>query len=511
MRKRILTAMLLAVATCFAVSCQKDEDVIDALDNMRLSKFTGSINQPGADAKTTLDGNSVQWVSGDKVAINGKTYTAIPNSDPTTTKFGLPEGESDVDLVDGYYTAYYPASLLVGDQPTLPAVQNYEAGRISNLPMYAKSDNTTLAFHNICGVMELTLKGSKKVSGIVVSSESAALNGAFSVNSDNVAVINDAPSYANKTVTLNCESDVQLNGTGVKFWIALPAGSHKLTLSVYAEDGTYCDKMTTGNVTIAANKIYSFDWQPEFSMRRELSGPFAGNNRTIRFAMGNVIGELGARDYAFHAHQYDRYLNGGENFEYERGEECDMFSRVSVDENLDGSCNGRILDYFNDGGGQWLLPSEEDMTNIIGTTRSGSTVNGLVNCRFAKVSINTGSETVPGIMLCPDDATIIGAEISGWNETAVGYTNATTLSKVQWSVYERSGCVFLPYRLYSYVPGYPTSGTDINYWLTGEVIQWTNYPAFGYEGTGYRPRGITLSSGGDTECFYVRLIQVDNN
>ena len=100
-------------------------------------------------------------------------------------------------------------------------------------------------------------------------------------------------------------------------------------------------------------------------------------------------------------------------------------------------------------------------------TRSGSTVNGTSNARYAYATINTdGTSSVEGMILFPDGVTIADSEAS-WGTINGSGTKCTS---AQWTALEGKGCVFLPaagYRinatvLGAYGPG--TSGNIFYYW-----------------------------------------------
>ena len=65
------------------------------------------------------------------------------------------------------YRAIYPSSAT--DQYfnfVLPAEQPYVAGGIAAFPMYAESDELSFSFKNLCGIIQINLKGEKSVSSI---------------------------------------------------------------------------------------------------------------------------------------------------------------------------------------------------------------------------------------------------------------------------------------------------------------------------------------------------------
>ena len=415
MKRKFMSALLIVAATCFTVSCEKDDKDNQSNTN---SKFSGTIEQLASDAKTELgDNDIVKWNPGDKITVNGQRLIATLETPGTTTGFAF---EGEVKTLGAPYTAYYPASIYNGGTPTLPAVQQYTADRIDNLPMYAYSSNSpTLQFHNICGVVELTLKGDKKVRSIDVSSESTALCGAFTVT-NNAAVITAAASDDNKKVTLYCgAAGAQLNAAGIKFWVAIPAGNHQLKFRVNATDGSYSEFTTNSTKTVEANHIYAFVKEPGFE-ESVASGPFmVADGRTLYFAKGNLTSE--SNSYKF----YDDQLTSSD---YDGTFQWNTVNTLAASQ-------------LTIEGHEWNVPTVDDWNVIIGTSgsRPGSNVNGTTGCRYALAQFGV----TKGLLLCPDgkDITIDGLNVT-WNSAAGQYSNPMDVTV--WTELEKKGFVFLP-------------------------------------------------------------------
>ena len=460
MRKKIFPIFLLAAAACFAVSCEKDDTLSENPtnpNNQRLSKFSGSIEQLASDSKTHLGQNDVVlWDNNDPIVINGQDYQAAPDETDATKANFVTSAQTDVNPDgEGYYTAYYPASIYNSGTPTLPAVQQYTANHIDNLPMYAKSNTTSLQFHNICGVMELNLKGSKTVQTISVTAmDNTALNGPFSV-AGNKAVMSPCSQASQRTVTLDCGTGVQLNAsTATKFWIALPEfSSTQLQLTVRATDGTYLQKNTTANVSLQANHIQTINMTLADADFKPTSGRFQGaNGRILMFACGNLKKENNT--YTFFEDQKD-YVKSTTKTERL---DVDLFTYSALSNASSGQFEFEISGYPTISGGPWIVPSKADWESIIGTTRPGSTVNGTAGHHFAKVKIGNVGYT----LLCPDDAVITDAvNITNWNQTGANYVS---LTDEQWQVFENAGCVLLPAAGYFSGSSVNSVGTLGYYW-----------------------------------------------
>lgn len=274
MKKNTLYIMLSAAlaATLTLASCSVEVEPIIAEN----ASFTGTITQFGGNTtRTSLSyqdatTRSVIWNSGDQIIINGVKYDATPETaDPATAQFSLHTGEEqEAQPVSGKYEAIYPASLYDSEtgKYILPAIQSYEPGKISNSPMRAVSESSSLHFTNVCALIELTLKGTETIKKIEISNDGYALCGPFNFESTVYASTTDETD-ATKTVTLDCGEGVTLNNEdGVKFLISIPERTYpSLTFKVTCTDRKVYEKTTKANISVTHSTIYAFTWTPEFS------------------------------------------------------------------------------------------------------------------------------------------------------------------------------------------------------------------------------------------------------
>ena len=398
----------MAVAAIAALSsCTKEEE------------SNASFNDSGAFYATIEDGSTrttlgsdkkVLWSAGDKISINGKTYTLNDGDGTTHATF---TGES----VSGTpYNAYYPASLYDGTTATLPAIQTYQEGKISNLPMYAQSDDQNLTFKNLCGVIALTLKGTKSVKSITVTS-TANLCGEFTVT-DNAAVI----SSGTKTVTLDCGSGVTLDATnGKTFYIAIPAGSHQLTFRINTTDSYYYTQTTKSAVTVERNNIYPIEWTPTFCLNGQFS---VSATKQVHFTKGNLYWD--GSDFRFETSQtaYPTEWNTSHvgHFFWTKTAENSYASSYS-----DGTCTGNDKFFADEStpltveGQSGLYALSSDEWGYLINTRN-------TNLRKQNVTVNGVSGC---LVLAPDD---------------YDYTNSplqTSYDAEAWATAEAAGLVCL--------------------------------------------------------------------
>ena len=84
----------------------------------------------------------------------------------------------------------------------------------------------------------------------------------------------------------------------------------------------------------------------------------------------------------------------------------------------------------------WRVPTNAEWASILGTTRSGSTVNGASNKHYAMIQL----ADVSGLLIFPDGETITGVELSYMDNT----TSNTGITESQLDNYLSQGCIFLP-------------------------------------------------------------------
>lgn len=84
----------------------------------------------------------------------------------------------------------------------------------------------------------------------------------------------------------------------------------------------------------------------------------------------------------------------------------------------------------------WRLPTNAEWASILGTTRSGSTVNGSSNKHYAMMQLTD----VVGLLIFPDGETITGAALSNMDNA----TTNTGITESELDEYLSQGCIFLP-------------------------------------------------------------------
>ena len=248
----------MAVAAIAALSsCTSDNDLeMNKNTGKEALTFTATMEDAGEDTRATFNTTykCAAWEVGDQISINGKAYIAQSAGTTTTFKATTTGQEASGPKFSAYFACEYD-----GETATLPSsiTETWKEGQF-NMPMYATSTTTDLAFKNLCGVLKITVSQSQmaKVKSITVSSANCATSGAFTVNED-AAVLTDASTVAN-TVTVTYSEAVTVAEAGTAFYVAVPAQTYR-NLQIAVSDGTHTKGMCTKygvDVVIGRNKIY---------------------------------------------------------------------------------------------------------------------------------------------------------------------------------------------------------------------------------------------------------------
>lgn len=234
--------LLIALASFAAIAaCQKNGFTVSPSQ-------TGSIYatmEEVTDTRTSMDvDNNIRWSNGDRIigfmySTLGVEYQVNPASvGETSASFdeisagGLYAG-TELDHIIAWYP--YSSSVKVTKSGsdytlavTLPADQIYSKGSFGNgaFPMVAVSKTNFITFKNVCGAMNLQLKGTQKVASVMIEGN----NGEMLSGEATVTAYTDGskPSISmgsdeSTSVTLSCDPAIQLDeNTATEFIITLP-------------------------------------------------------------------------------------------------------------------------------------------------------------------------------------------------------------------------------------------------------------------------------------------------
>lgn len=276
MKRKIMGLMAILA---MAVACQKNESITQETDTTLYAAM-----EEVASTRTMLDDNkNVLWSEGDQIVAFMKTslglkYQVTPESvGKTAARFTKISTGNPDDLYAGselsHNVAYYPYSDIANCMRSgenyeisviLPTEQTYTANSFGNgsLPMVAVSEDNNITFRNVCGGLNLQLKGTQKVTSIKLEGKnSELLSGAATVTAytyETKPAITMA-SGASKSVTLNCGNGVQLNeSTATEFIIALPPVlfSKGFTVTVTDSDSkTYTVETNKANTVLRSSLL----------------------------------------------------------------------------------------------------------------------------------------------------------------------------------------------------------------------------------------------------------------
>lgn len=477
----LLSLMALTGITMLS-SCSK-EDVGDG------TQFRATMEGCAArDGKTALSGMSLNWVSGDQVAIYGTAgcglYSATPQTPATTAVFDNVSGTTG----DGPFRAFYPSTLTTdGVNITLPAAQTYVENSLNEFPMYAESATNQLAFKNLCGVLKLHLaKANTNITTISVTAN-AEICGDFTVS-----YVNDVPylSYTgngSKTVTMTCAT-AQAIDNGRDFYIYLPAFDTLKSITLTTDDGRVCTKTVKSNVCIGVQRstvteIAFGENDMEFILPEgALPGLFSVSaTQQVRFSQGNLQYQASTDTWRFAEHQYDCVGYGNSNISPTYSGWIDLFGAGTGNNPTLSSTNHSDYSTFVDWGtnaisnggntpNQWRTLSQREWRYLVLSRPNASNKLGTGN-------INGYG----GLIILPDNWTLpSGCSFSsGFAPTEQDWSR-NSYTHVQWEQMESAGALFLPAtNIRVGTNSYYTSNRG-HYWATDGTSDGVNWDLLGF-------------------------------
>ena len=499
MKKTSIFLAATFVALAFA-SCAKEELEPEITPETNASLvFTANTYA----TKTTLSSDDfVLWQAGDQINVNGKVYNISEGSGTARAKFVAHSEDAVKD--GGFYYAFYPESISYnGGSITLPETQTYanNAGLANVNPMFAKSDDETLSFKNICALIELNLKGNRSVRSITISADEK-LSGAATFDASTLALT----ATGSNRVTLNCGAGVALTEGGTKFYIALPGNIYNnFTITVEDTGGLIATKTLNNALKLERAMIRPITWTPSFyGVFAVCMGPdgIAGtaDDLKVKFSQGNLYydGSL----FQFEANQYDfRHVYNGDNknavingqvittpanhvgtfyysntasVAYNNGSYIDNDKATTDilftnDQNQTAAVSAPNANFTVNGQtGKYRALTSTEWTYLF-NNRTTTTTGMTGNAKYAMVKIAIkydGTNDLMGLLLFPDsfawNATTMGTAPASVNSTTVN--TAHTYSIEEFGYIESAGAVFLPAagsRNGSYASNVGTYG---NYW-----------------------------------------------
>lgn len=253
-RHNMITFAAMLAAT-FVLSCTKAEQ-FDV--QQQETVITAGLEQ----TKTTLDGINVVWADHEDISVlsaQANDRMRLSSGAGTTSA----QFRGILSEADGYVCMYpYNENASVAEGVlsfSIPQTQVLAAGSFWNDcniavgTMTAASASTT--FHNVCGAIELQLKGSGAISKIVIKDKSG-----MKLWGDARLEVNGAGTDAQKLtleggsdeIVLDCAQGFTLTSTATTFVAIVPAGAFAqgFTATVHAMDGSTVDISSDKDNTI---------------------------------------------------------------------------------------------------------------------------------------------------------------------------------------------------------------------------------------------------------------------
>ena len=232
-------------------------------EEMPVSEMVEIVVSGESATRTTLDGSSVIWNSGDRMRV-------FSTSDASGKVFLLKSGEGtstghfygEIPAGDTFFGVYPSTATFNGASTftfTLPDEVEYTEGSFapgSNPMLSATSEDiTSFSMRNLCGVMKLRLTGTIAVSSLELTF-AGSVSGPGTVARGNTTLTMTGSSEANRKVTMSCP-DIELDGsTPTDFYFVLPAGEYDgFTIKATMPNSNYSVKNVNSSFTITRSQV----------------------------------------------------------------------------------------------------------------------------------------------------------------------------------------------------------------------------------------------------------------
>ncbi len=284
----------MAVAAIAALSsCSSDNEVFNSEAKKALT-FTATMENIGGDTRATFNATDkcAEWeVGDDKIYIIGvdasnnateASYVASGTNGTSTTFEPATQGQ---EVSGQTFRAFFPTYIAAGSIPEIPhEIEEIWAEGKFNMPMYAMSNTTTLAFQNLCGVLAIKVNKDQleKVEFITISSSNRKLNGMIQPMPNNegklsVGLVSPAKDDNFDDLAIHYTSVVEIGEEGNVFYVPIPPSYNfdRQTMSFTADpykdlkillnDGEgHIKTMTTkkdADILVERNKIYNITFK----------------------------------------------------------------------------------------------------------------------------------------------------------------------------------------------------------------------------------------------------------
>ena len=488
-KKNIFKALAFAMlmpAMLLTTACSSEDDVANT-SNITNKGYalpvTVNATRGGDATRATFDGSKLNFSTGDKLFVEGKYATGSKSFAGALDYVSEGTFSGTIYAQDNTYSTY-DALLMHASSVKATLLPN---GYGSTGFISIDDNSTPVEYDDVISATPATAfvaSGTAKATGVEQLSleQASTYNNGFALTPQ-CAILNFTISgleASEKTVTLNVVKGTDYTVTGsvtptsgvATFAIGVPVGANIKDTENNLTVGS--SKFTLpSSTTFAAGKIYNI-------ARNVIPGALIGqfsvsaNKKKVYFSKGNLRYASGT--WSFFDHQYDYYQSYS-------ADAWDKFGWSTSKTTYGMNISGDNSDYFGDFvdwgatmGSGWCTLSKEEWLYLF-NQRSGSTVNGTENGRYAKAKVNN----VGGVILFPDTYTHPDgvADPVGVNDaeydTGLDYEDGNSYTVEDWTKMESAGCVFLPAAGYRAGTGVEYAGSDGDYWSSSPDYEDTDY------------------------------------
>lgn len=508
--------LLFAALVCLmAVSCKKDEGVMDITLDKFVMGDTGFVSNDNSKVALQFSANKLIYEEGDYIKVNGESYSLSKSGSGASTVW-YASGNSIT--ASSFYCAYADGVESTISGFTGSSYHFNLAGRLNSatnkILLGGVTENNVLTLHPACAIIRLPLNASYSNVKVGFEGNKVLKEGTMEITSGAVTISGH-----------NYMTGVDVSGTGADFlsmeynttegywYVAVPVSTTINTkLYFYWElGGEQIGMQTSGRVTLTKGYVYTLGStrQTPFNADGTSKCKFkvsSARGEYVRFSPGNLQAKFVSNTtWQFASTQLERLgAPGAANIDRD-GVWYDLFgfgtsdwnsgaagyrSYYSVNDPADYIQNSLTGSYAN---ADWGVRNGSSI--LYQGSPSGTTWRTLTNAEWGyligrsnKVAFAT-IEGVKGIILLPD----INANDEDWtlpegislSFAKTSYTN-NTISESNWNTLELAGVIFLP------VTGYRQETTfygseEGHYWSsTYDGVNsdgWDNY-AYGLKFTG---------------------------
>ena len=469
-----MSIMAFAAVAMTMTSCNKEEASV--ANNFNVTFEDSEVMN---EMKTHFVGHDQYWDNNDKFYImdgsnNVAQYHIDLNSSPNYIFDRALKG--NFSETNGTLTAFYPTTIVYNNrynEVLLPRYEKSTAGEIQ-WPMYAQGSIDNFQFRNLCGNVQLFIKGDVALDSISITTDQY-LNGHQKVNIANLTnplnygsgsgnSSSTIQGHGTKTNSMWFRRPFQLTNEAQMVRITVPAGNYThFAVNFYANGKKYT-KTFPGTITIGRTTYNRFGYNNPLVLNSAdfvdyipgaLNGQFnvaaAGETpRYVVFSQGNLEylpvqqrkmwyfadnqwDSRGANQKKCQS-QYDRDLFAwGANGYYDgsgstvRGNGITIWGDESNhNANVYNYCTATELTGNNEWGNNKIVNGGNTPNNGWRTLTLAEMDNLLTNYTWAMVNLEFNGKT--GMMIFADGATPVA--------------NGTTLTKAEWNALMNDGCVF---------------------------------------------------------------------